>query len=316
MGYLPDVFRIISWNMQGSGGVDRKTGKIKDKLSLMQKYMQDEQVIAICLQECSDLFGWWQGYKELAEFLSKEEMDRKIANREKKQEQLAIQYQEIGKSKDLLKLDEEWLDPFLYCKGRCSLGLLVRRKYFALQKISAIDSKRPALGVRLYGFSARQPLYLFSIHVPYTNWDPHYIKDALEYISSDSLLREGGEAGNWMCAGDFNHVATTLEKNDLKCFVPNMRRPGVPTTARHEYDYCFVGGEFLGPRGCSVHVDAFNSSDHRPVHFLFSPWPLISRHAQDLASKLAPYPATFRNTVPWQLYDKPPKVPSNFGLTF
>jgi endonuclease/exonuclease/phosphatase family metal-dependent hydrolase len=303
MNYLPDVFRIVSWNMQGACGIDKTTGKIKDKLSLLQEYMQDEQVIAICLQECSDLYGWWQGYKELAEFLSKEKMERKIIKRTAKHEKLLAQFKDIGKTEESLKLDEKWADPIMFVRGRCSLGILVRKHYFADQKVNVIDFRRPIMGIRLHGFNRKQPLYLFSIHVPYEDRDPTYIKDILDYASSNGLLRADGNEGNWICAGDFNHHADDPIKL-FESFVPNMRRPGVLTTVKNEYDYCFVGGETLSSRGCSVHVHPCEYSDHHPVHFLFSPWPVISRHASNLAANLPPKSEKYKTRPVWQLYNK------------
>lgn len=303
MNYLPDVFRIVSWNMQGPCGTDKTTGEIKDKLSLLQEYMQDEQVIAICLQECGDLYGWWQGYKELAEYLSTEKMNRIIVSREAKWNKLVARYKLKGKTEDFLKLNEEWADPILYRRGRCSVGILVRKLHFTGQKISVLDSRRPIMGIRLHGFDRRHPLYLFSIHVPYLDRDPIYIKDTLEYVSSDGLLRPGGEVGNWICAGDFNHPADEQDETPFKGFASNMRRSGVPTTRRFEYDYCYVGGESLLSRGCSVHVHPYKYSDHNPVHFLFSPWSAIFRHASDLASKLASLSENVTSPSVWQLYD-------------
>ena len=313
MTCLPGVFRIVSWNMQGAAGTDIGTGKIKDKLSVLQAYMQDEQVIAICLQECSDLYGWWPGEKdrkEQAEFLSKETSAERAEKQAATKEKLSAQFKLIGKTEDFLKLDERWADPiFFYDKyGRCSLGILVRKLYYAGQEIKTLDYRRPIMGVRLHGFNRRQPLYLFSIHVPYNknNPDPNYIQNLLEYASSDKFLRPGGEEGNWIGVGDFNHPADKQEENAFKFFAPNMRRPGIPTTkgaTGNEYDYCFVGGEYLLSRGCSVHVHQVKYSDHNPVHFLFSPRGDITKHASDLASKLTHLSENATSKPVWRLYN-------------
>ena len=43
--------KVVSWNMQGAGGGDGKQ-------AFLRNLMREDGVIAICLQECSDLFGW------------------------------------------------------------------------------------------------------------------------------------------------------------------------------------------------------------------------------------------------------------------
>lgn len=284
MNFLPDTFRIVSWNMQGAYGTEK--GQIKDKLSLLHEYMRDEQVVAICLQECGDLFGWWQGYKELADIYSEERMGSIMAKKQEKREQLLERFGAIGKEEDYLKIHQDWSDPVMFPQGRCSVGILVRKRFYTGAKITLLDLKRPIIGVRLYGFNNREPFFLYSIHVPYEERNPIYIKDALEYISNKFIKEHGYDGnGSWLCAGDFNFSPDSA-KTGLQTFASYIRRPDELTTNGNEYDYCYLGGTYLPLLGCSVHVQQFQYSDHRPVHFLFTPRYVINRHAERLALQL------------------------------
>lgn len=293
MTFVPEVFRIVSWNMQGALGTDKASGKIKDKLTLLHEYMQDEQVIAICLQECGDLFGWWQGYKKLAETFSKEKMNALISKKQRKDQQLEARFGEIGKNGDFLKINNDWADPVRYPQRRCSVGILVRKRFYTGSEIALLDWQRAVIGARLYGFNQREPFFIYSIHVPYEKRDPIYIKNMLEYISTQFLKTHGdNHRGSWICAGDFN-FSPNPERPELQSFAPHLRRPGLPTTINNEFDYGYLGGSYLPLLGCSVHVQQqFQYSDHRPVHFLFSPRYVINKHAADLASKLNPQSPT------------------------
>ena len=253
--------------------------------------MQDPQVIAICLQEGSDLYGWNPLDPELVERLSEK--------RNEKQKQLAKLYGKRDRTEDSLKLNEEWSAPAWFPLKRLSLGVLVRTAYWAGQKAALLHSK-PIMGAILYGFSSNEPFYLFSIHVPYLDRNPTYIKETLNGIS-DVTKAEGNEA-TWMCAGDFNFPAA--HENGLESYAPNMRRPGILTTKRNEYDYCYVGGRAFSYLGASVHVHRTPLSDHHPVHFLFAPWPQIPKHAAELASKLASQSDNASSRSVYQLYHR------------
>lgn len=301
MNYLPKIFKIVSWNMQGSGGF--ANGSIKNKASVLQQFMNDERVVAICLQECANLFNWGKnGFKELVEFRTKEEIESIRIRQNKKENEQSKRYDDICK-KDSLAFPENWEDPLIACdpKGRLNCAILVRKSFAITQnpfdhppytlesykakfdnnykKISPIfiveKENPPVIGAVLHGFSSRKSLYLFCYHVPFTKYKEKdrggYIQQHLQTCSK--ITKEDKWCnGNWICVGDFNyHLGDTFDENlPFKTYAQNIRRSSLYTTKAHEYDYAFVGGTSISSLKCNVNVKRGTEvSDHYPVVFEF-----------------------------------------------
>lgn len=294
MTFLPQDFRIVSWNMQGLSYGKKYE---KEKLSLIVKYMLDEQVIGICLQECSNLYHWgdWEKLvKDIGEIYSQEKMGKLNAKRD----------QDI-KARDKVKYSDEysndWEDPVIpfQTKGRLTSAILVRKPYASLNnyykdftKVATValvdsDESKAVLGARLNGFSPQKPLYLFCCHVPYkkieAKEEASYIKKILEGCSS---YTKSEDRSNWICVGDFNHKLPHDPQDNPFKDVAYIRRPNKLTTKANEYDYSFVNGEDLIHLSCTIHVDQVELSDHYPIHYLFTPFGLAPNYCSDLASKL------------------------------
>lgn len=116
------TIKIYTWNMQGVGKDPSNAQKIRN-------WMGEDGVVAICLQECGDIFGWHQHIANIPQGW-----------------QIAI-YEEWGTD-----------------NNRCSLAILTRGSPTKTEKIDPIaDTRRPIIGVQL------GPFRIWNMHAPRNN---------------------------------------------------------------------------------------------------------------------------------------------------
>lgn len=127
------VENIITWNMQGAGSNLEKSQRLR-------KYMRNDNVTAICLQECGNLFEWRSS--------AALDYDWKVA---------IYKQWNAGGGND-----------------RCSLAILVRDDAIETKSRDATDkSARPMIGALL-----AQGFWLWTIHAPASRNSRAYVVSA------------------------------------------------------------------------------------------------------------------------------------------
>jgi endonuclease/exonuclease/phosphatase family metal-dependent hydrolase len=119
---IREAFTVISWNMQG-GGSD------VDKATILRRLMRRPSVVAICLQECGDLFQWTSADLEPEWEIAKHRI-----------------------------WSPSWVNL------RCSLAILAKRQVSATHEVNAESGRhRPVIGVTIAGYK------IFTAHLPRNN---------------------------------------------------------------------------------------------------------------------------------------------------
>ena len=271
---VQEQFRIISWNMAGSGsGSDELAAHKIHSLKFWMEHKAYNNTVAICLQGCGHLYGWSERGR------ADKELERLMGA-------------------ELTKMPSGWSlfyfdDGIKLAKHRSAI--LIREPYSAAQIDKTPD---PGVNHRLFGvefnlFKNRSSFQLFSIHSPPSLHKTctsssegqlcPYSKKTIELISTTNASK----SIDWMCVGDFNCLPPAYKDfNPLESTVDvRVRRPGISTTKTrrwsyeedsrmkmsNEFDYAYIGGKSLIDYPCRVVVDSVKASDHQPVHFVFAP---------------------------------------------
>jgi hypothetical protein len=135
---------VVTWNMEGSGGSDSKS-------QIVRSLMKDDEVNAICLQECGSLFNWAVN--------SSPEPNWYVA------------------------VHEVWSPSTV--NDRCSLAILTRGQPTQTKVISANSlTQRPLVGVKILG-----NYWVWTVHAPARRngaGDQAYIQAVLSAANSNS----------------------------------------------------------------------------------------------------------------------------------